>query len=124
MTATAKALNAFFSSFGLPAWPEEAVPEDSALPYITYTVTEPDWRMAAILTARVWHRGAGFEALHAKVGEILRRIGEGVKVPAGSGWICIRPGSPLAQRMPMPGDPDLKVVYINLQLNSYHMQGE
>ena len=124
MTATAKALHAFFTSFGLPAWPEEAVPEDSALPYITYTQTEPGWGSEALLQARVWYRDSGFEALHAKVDELLRRIGEGEMIPAGSGWICIRPGSPLAQRMPMPGDDDLKVVYINLQLNSYHMQGE
>lgn len=124
MTATAKALHAFFSSFGLLAWPEEAVPEDSALPYITYTQTEPGWGSEALLQARVWYRDSGFEALHAKVDELLRRIGEGEMISAGSGWICIRPGSPLAQRMPMPGDDDLKVVYINLQLNSYHMQGE
>ena len=124
MTATAKALHAFFSSFGLPAWPEDAVPEESSLPYITYTLAEPYWTESAILQARVWYRDKSFAAVHDKTAQILRRIGEGVKVPAGSGWICIRPGTPLAQRMPMPGDPDLKVTYINMQLNSYHMQGE
>ena len=124
MTATAKALHAFFSSFGLPAWIEEAVPETAALPYITYTAAEPGWRATSILTARVWYRDAGFEAVHAKVDEILARVCEGIRLPAGRGWICLYPGEPLAQHMPMPGDPELKVMYINLQLNSYHMTGE
>jgi hypothetical protein len=34
----------------------------------------------------------------------------------------IRPGSPLAQRM--PGDPERKVKYIIFQIDSDHMQGE
>lgn len=124
MTATATALQTFFSRFGVPAYPEEAVPMDSKLPYITYTVPEPEWDSAASLQARVWYRDSGFEAVHAKVDELLRAVGTGVLERAGSGYICIRPASPLAQRMPMPGDDLLKVVYINLQLNAYHMQGE
>ena len=36
MTNTAKALYQFFSGFGLPAYVEYNVPDEAALPYITY----------------------------------------------------------------------------------------
>ena len=107
MTATATALNAFFSGFGLPAWPEGCVPFEAKL-----------WQ------ARVWTRSLSFEELNRIVSQILGTVGEGVLVPAGSGSICIRPGSPPAQHMPMPGEPEMKVAYLNFQLNSYHMTGE
>ena len=124
MTATATALNGFFSSFGMPAWPEGSVPEAAKLPYITYTLTEPEWDESAMLQVRVWTRSDSFGPVNAATAAMLARVGRGVLIPAGSGRICIRPGSPLAQHMPMPGDPELKVAYLNFQLNSYHMQGE
>ena len=43
MTSIAKALYAFYSGFGLPAYPEDGVPSDAALPYITYTIVQPDF---------------------------------------------------------------------------------
>ena len=124
MTATAKALKAFFSSFGVSAWPEGCVPMDEKLPYITYTLEEPEWGVPAVLQARVWTRSDSFAPVNALTAAILRSVGRGVLVPAGSGSICIRPGSPLAQHMPMPGEPELKVNYLNFQLDSYHIQGE
>ena len=35
MTSIAKALYALYIGFGLPAYPEDGVPSDAALPYIT-----------------------------------------------------------------------------------------
>lgn len=124
MTATAKALHAFFSSFDLPAWPEGSVPTEANMPYITYTVTEPEWRQPVTLQARVWTRSTTFSPMNEIVADILGRVGEGVMLPAGSGHICIRPASPLAQHMPFPGEGEMKVAYLNFQLNTYHMQGE
>jgi len=124
MTATATALNAFFSGFGLPAWPEGCVPFEAKLPYITYTLATSEWHTPTLLQARVWTRSLSFEELNRIVSQILGTVGEGVLVPAGSGSICIRPGSPPAQHMPMPGEPEMKVAYLNFQLNSYHMTGE
>lgn len=124
MTATATALQAFFGGFGVPAWPEGAVPETAREPYITYAPVEPEWRSPAILTARVWYRDTGYEAINAKAAQIARAVGEGVMLPAGSGYICIRPLSPLMQHLPMPGMPEIKVIYMTMQLNTYHMQGE
>ena len=124
MTATAKALKAFFSGFGVPAWPEYAVPETAREPYITYTVEEPEWDAAAMLQARIWTRSASYEPLNRMTDDVLKAVGSGVLLPAGSGSVCIRPASPLAQVMPFPGEPEMKVMYLNFQLNAYHMQGE
>lgn len=119
MTEIAKALQSFFASFGLPAYPEESVPASAKLPYITYTRPMPEWRSAAALQARIWFWDSSFEAVNVKTDELLKRIGEGIMIPAGAGFICVRPSSPQAQHMPMPGTPELKVVYLNFQLNNY-----
>lgn len=124
MKATATALHTFFSSFGVRAWPEGCVPYEAKLPYITYTLAQSEWDVPVTLQARVWTRSSSFEEVNRITGEILRAVGGGVLIPAGGGSVCIRPGSPLAQQMPMPGEPEMKVMYLNFQLNSYHMTGE
>ena len=47
----------------------------------------------------------------------------GLLLPAGDGAVCLRPGTPLAQHMPIEGKPEIKIVYLNFQLNAYHTQG-
>lgn len=122
MTGMAKALYSFYAGFGLPAYPEEGVPSDAALPYITYTVIQPEWSQNAVHQARVWYKSESYVALNAKVDEIIRAIGSGLLLPAGDGYVCLRPGTPLVQYQPIE-DPLLKIAYINLQLNAYHTQG-
>ena len=57
MTETMTALQAFFSGFGLTAYPEDSVPADSKLPYITYMPVRPHGLDAATMQAR-WRWGA------------------------------------------------------------------
>lgn len=118
MTNVAKALYGFWSTFGLPAYPEGNVPSDADLPYITYTLTQPEWQSAAIHQARVWMRSESYAAINAKVDEITARIGSGILLAAEPGYLCIRKGNPLVQFQDV-GAPDLKVAYLNLQLNAY-----
>lgn len=118
MKSVAKALYSFYSGFGLPAYPEESVPSDAQLPYITYTVVQPDWNENAIHQARVWYRSESYAGINAKTDEILTAIGRGKLLPAGDGYVCLRPGTPLVQFQPIE-DPLLKVTYINLQLNAF-----
>ena len=42
MRDTAAALYTFFSSFGIPAYVEYNVPDNAALPYITYELRDPE----------------------------------------------------------------------------------
>lgn len=129
MTNTAKALYAFFSGFGLPAFVEYDVPDEMPdaqgnmipveLPYITYQVVEPDWMDAATMYARVWYRSTAYEQLHAKVDEISAAIDGGVGLPTDGGFVVLEKGTPFAQDMPMEGDDTLKVSYLNLTVYAY-----
>ena len=124
MTSIAKALYAFYSGFGLPAYPEDGVPSDAALPYITYTIVQPDFIDSAVHQARIWYQSDSYAGVNAKADEIISAVGSGMLLPAGDGAVCLRPGTPLAQHMPIEGKPEIKIVYLNFQLNAYHTQGE
>lgn len=117
MTEIAKALNAFYSSFGLPAYTEDNVPDTATLPYITYTLPQSELFYGATHQARIWYKGNTNVPVNKKAGEVIAAIGQGVKLPAGRGYVCIYPSSPLAQMQ--PADDDTRIVYINLELRSY-----
>ena len=119
MTSIAKALYAFYSGFGLPAYPEDGVPSDAALPYITYTIVQPDFIDSAVHQARIWYQSDSYAGVNAKADEIISAVGRGLLLPAGNGAVCLRPGTPLAQHMPIEGKPEIKIVYLNFQLNFY-----
>lgn len=118
MTEIAKALYAFYSSFGIPAYTEDSVPSDVQLPYITYTMPQSEVFSSATHQARVWYYGESNAPANAKADEIIAAIGHaGVKLRAGKGFVCIYPGTPLAQMQ--PADDTTRIVYINLELRSY-----
>ena len=119
MTSIAKALYAFYSGFGLPAYPEDGVPSDAALPYITYTIVQPDFIDSAVHQARIWYQSDSYAGVNAKADEIISAVGRGLLLPAGDGAVCLRPGTPLAQHMPIEGKPEIKIVYLNFQLSFY-----
>lgn len=121
MTEVAKALNAFYSGFGLMAYSENSVPDDAKLPYITYTVPQSGAFESATHQVRVWYEtdksAPSNVQVNAKADEIIAAIGQGVKLKAGRGFVCIFPGVPLAQLQ--PSDDQTRIVYINLELRSY-----
>jgi hypothetical protein len=112
------ALYTFFSGFGLDAYPENTVPDEAQLPYITYQIAIPEWENPVALYARVWYRSTSFAAISAKVGEIDSAIGPGAVVPFEDGAIWLYKGTPFAQFMPMDGDPNLKCMYLNMSLQA------
>jgi hypothetical protein len=112
MTNTAKALYQFFSGFGLPAYVEYNVPDESVLPYMTYQLTEPGWNDSGTIYARVWYRSTSFTAINAKVDQIKAAVGEGVSIHTNGGAVYLTKGMPFAQNIPMEGDETLKVVYL------------
>ena len=118
MTEIAKALYAFYSSFGIPAYTEDSVPSDAQMPYITYTLPQSEVFTGVTHQVRVWYYGTSNAPVNAKADEILAAIGYGgVKLKAGRGFVCIYPGTPLAQMQ--PADDTTRIVYINLGLRSY-----
>ena len=119
MTEVAKALKAFYGSFGIPAYTEDNVPDDVKMPYITYTAPQSDVFSSATHQARVWYYGNSNVAVNAKVDEILAAIGRsGKKLKAGDGYVYIfRGGGTVAQHQ--PSDDTTRIVYLNLELRCH-----
>ena len=113
MRTAASALNAFWNSFGLPAYPEGYVPDDQALPYITYQLVKPNWRSQVSSYARVWYYDPSYLNITAKVDEIETAIGEGKTIRADDGFIFIAKDVNFCQFQPTE-DYGLKVAYLQL----------
>ena len=87
MTGTATALYDFFSSFGIPAYLSDNIPDNVQMPYITYDLVEPEPLAYGMINASVWYRSTSVAAICAKVDEIKAAIGTGVSLKTGSGVI-------------------------------------
>lgn len=121
MYRTAAALKTFFSGFGLPAYAEDSVPDDVALPYITYSMSVPEWNQRASLHAQVWDRTTSNTGIIRVADQITAAIGEnGINIPVEGGYLIIWPESPLIQIMV---DGDYRSAYINLSINTYQLPG-
>lgn len=121
MIQVAAALKTFFSGFGFPAYAVNTVPEEVELPYITFSLSQPEWNQKASLYAQVWDRSRSNETILEMADQITAEIGEGKIIPLESGYLVIWPETPLIQLM---ADGDFRSAYINLSINAYHMPGE
>lgn len=126
MTATARALYQFWSGFGIPAYVEGYIPDNSegdgslvVPPYITYQLTLPEWRSNAVYNARVWYRDTSYPNITAKVAEIKAAIGEGKSIPIDGGMLILYVGDNFAQYEDVPESHDVKMAYLTMQLNVY-----
>ena len=119
MTNVAKTLNNFWNSFGIPAYLEEHIPDDAQLPYITYTVTQPDWMDSGSIQARIWYKGNSFVDVNKKVDEIADTIGEGCSIRTSDGMVVIYKDANFAQPQPYPEDSKIRVIYLNMIINAY-----
>lgn len=120
MTSTAAALYKFYSGFGLPAYEVNTVPDDVGIPYITYLYQEPYYNNAASHYAQLFMRTNSNTELMEKAGEIVRAVGDGIALENG---VVIRPSTPLVQILHDASNPDIRIAYINLQLNALHVPG-
>lgn len=121
MYNAAVVLTKFFGGFGLPAYPEDTVPEDAELPYITYSMAQPEWNQKASMYARVWDRSRGNSRILRAADQITHAIGEGLKLSLDGGYLVLWPETPLVQIMV---DGDTRWAYINLSVNVYQMPGQ
>lgn len=120
MYQAAAALKTFFSGFGLPAYAVNSVPEDVELPYITYSLSVPEWNQKSSMYAQVWDRSRSNTGIITVADQITAEIGEGKTIPLEDGYLVIWPETPLIQLMV---DGDFRSAYINLSINAYHMPG-
>ena len=127
MKQTSIALKAFFSGFGLPAYPEGGVPTyehdangtrvEVKPPYITYQLIRTRWGQTAPFYARVWYRSTNYDAINAVVDAIEEAIGEGTSIPTDRGAVYIYMGDPFCQYQDMAGDGTLKCAYLSMSLS-------
>ena len=115
-----KALYNFWSSFGLPAFEENAVPTGSEAPdypYITYQVITDNFGNEIALAASVWYRSPSWVECNAKTEEIGTSIGRGGKMlHCDEGAIWIKRGSPFAQSMGDEVDDMIRRKLLNLSV--------
>lgn len=101
MTAD-KALHQFFNSFGVPAFPETAVPDKQEMPYITYSFATAEFDDLPVgLVANIWYKTESEAVPTAKAREIMDAIGRGgCTVPVDVGYIWLYMGSPALRAVP------------------------
>lgn len=114
----AAVIHYFWSSFGLVAYEENAVPTGEfapAFPYITYQLTTDGFASEVAMSASLWYRDTSWAEPNAKAEEISRGIGYGGKVlPCDGGRVWIRRGHPFAQSMGDERDDLIRRKYINI----------
>lgn len=118
-------LNAFWNSFGLPAYDENSVPEyvDDGSgrlaklepPYITYEAPLDDFGRPLAQTASLWYRSSGWTDITAKEQQIADYITKGGRMIAyDGGCIWIQRGSPWAQRLSEASDKTIRRINLNV----------
>lgn len=114
-----KALYAFFSGFGLPAYPSNAVlnengEPDVVLPYLTYTpIFAAFGSEKKSLTVNLWYRTESEAIPNAKANEIFEAIGYGgVQIPCDDGFIWLHRDD--WQNLSDEVDPMIKRRYMNI----------
>ena len=109
------ALYSFYSSFGLPAYDENTVPDGSELPYITYSVSTGSIGNLIVLSASLWYRSTMWGAIQDKADEIAAAIGyAGKTIKIDNGYLRLMLGSPFSQRMSEPSDDMVRRIVLNI----------
>lgn len=120
MYQTAKALKTFFSQFGVPAYTQDSVPEEVELPYITYSLPEPEWGKKASMYAQIWDYGRSNNRILKLADQIMAEIHVGKVIPLEDGHLVIWPENPTIQLMTRE---EYRNAYLNLSINAYHTPG-
>ena len=112
----AAALQEFFSSFGIPAYPASSVPEDSVFPWLTYELVTGAWEEGEVsMTVNLWYYTESEKIPNDKANEISKRIGlAGVVLPCDEGSVWLKRGSPWCQSLTDDTDWNIKRRYINI----------
>lgn len=109
------ALNSFWNSFGVPAYDETTVPDDAALPYITYEAQISDLENKLILAASLWYRSMSWSDISEKAKEISDYIGGGAGVRYDGGRLWVTKGIPFAQRVQEPSDDQIRRIILQIE---------
>lgn len=116
MTKT-EALYKFFNEFGIPAYPSNAVPDDTIFPWLTYEPVVSNFGdQDAPCTVNLWYYTESEREINKMAEDIAEEIGHGgCTVPYDGGIIWIKRGSPWS--IPIAeSDKTIKRRQINISL--------
>ena len=110
-----QAIDNFWNRFGLPAYDENTVPDDAALPRITYSVETDSLDNQLLLTASIWYRSKSWKDASKKAEEIGEYITKMMPptIQIDTGRLYIAKGTPFAQRMTDPDD-SIRRILLNI----------
>ena len=115
-----EAQHGFWSSFGVPAYEENSVPELNKVkfPYITYTAYLAGFDQDVAARASIWTRSSSWAGAEALVDEIDARLRNGgAIVPYDGGVLWVTQLSPFAQGMGDPADDKIKRMVLSVLLH-------
>lgn len=113
----AQVLQAFWSGFDLPAYDENTVPDEAALPYVTYEVSDDYFGEDRQLSASLWYHSTSWADITAKEQQIAEFIGRGGRMFAvDGGAIWLKRGNPWAQRMAEPSDAMVRRIVLSYEI--------
>lgn len=116
----AAALYEFFNSFGVPAYPSNAVPDDVAFPWITYEAMMSNWygQQTVYPAVNIWYKTESEAVINAKAEEISKAIGGGTTIPCDDGLIVVHFNN-LWTPVNYENDSSIKRRYTTLTLDFY-----
>ena len=101
----AQTWNDFLASFGLPVYDENTVPEDAAMPRLTYSWSESELDAPVALSVSLWYRSKSWKDITLMAENLYDEVGYAGKVlPIVGGYLWIKRGSPFSQRVSDPDD--------------------
>ena len=115
-----QALNSFWSSFGLPAYDVNSVPDDAQMPYITYETATDSIDNRLPLSASLWYRHISWADISKKADEIAKYLAElnPITTKIDGGRMYISKGTPFAQRM-TDEDYMIKRIVLNIEVEFF-----
>lgn len=111
----AQAIQAFWESFGVPAYEESTVPDDAVMPYITYSMVADSIGHPIPMTGSIWDKTYSWENISIVADVISNALVQVKSIPLDVGYIYITRGTPFAQRM-VDEDDTIRKIYINLMV--------
>ncbi len=112
-----QSLHQFWSSFNLPAYDENTVPDNTPLPYITYESSKDFFGAVLAQSASIWYHSPSWVGITEKEQEIADYIGRGGRMIAcDEGAFWIKRGEPWAQRMNDPASDMIRRIALNIEI--------
>lgn len=113
-----QAIYNFWSKFGLPAYDENTVPENTGKRYITYNTVLDSLGNVINLYGNIWDvDSTSWEFVSKKAEEIAEAIVKSypISYAVDNGRLYLAKGTPFAQRMSDPSSDRVRRMYINIQ---------